>query len=271
MKDVLTTTEAPIRAAVRTLSILQAMNQRPVSTVDYLHKSTGLPKPTLVRFLTTLAQEGYVTSVRRHSGYRLTSMVRSLSSGYHGDPLIVEAGRSIAHEITRETKWPVSIALPKGNGVVVRLSTAADSPMSPFHSTINMHLGFFLRAMGRAYLAWCDSAQIDTYARQAAADSSEGHLLARDTEALCSLIASIRWKGYALRDREIEPTSSDTLAVPIFLGGVVRATLGITYYRSAMRCEAEVDRHATLLKEASRRITAETERLKERHESVAVV
>jgi IclR family mhp operon transcriptional activator len=270
MKDVLTNGEPPVRAAVRALAILQAMNQRPVSTVDYLHKATGLPKPTLVRFLMTLMQEGYVISVRHHSGYRLTSLVRSLSSGYHGDPLIVEAGRTIAHEITREIKWPVSIALPSGNGVIVRLSTAADSPMSPFHSTINMHLGFFLRALGRAYLAFCDSEQIDTYARLAVAETAEGHLLAKDTRALHSLVASIRYRGYALRDREIEPKSSDTLAVPIFLGGMVRATLGTTYFRSAMRCEAEIDRHANILKSASRRITIETERRRDRHEPVAI-
>ena len=84
-------------------------------------------------------------------------------------------------------------------------STAPDSPMSPFHSTINMHLGFFLRALGRAYLAFCDPAQVETYARQAVAEGTEGHMLARDAKALHSLLESIRWKGYALRDRHVEP------------------------------------------------------------------
>jgi IclR family transcriptional regulator, mhp operon transcriptional activator len=269
VKDSATNGDLPIRAAERTLAILQAMNRRPVSTIDYLHKETGLPKPTLVRFLSTLSHAGFVTSVRRHSGYQLTSLVRSLSSGYHSDPLIVEAGAGIAQRITREIKWPVSIALPSGNGVVVRHSTAPDSPMSPFHSTINMHLGFFSRALGRAYLAYCDPVLVDTYAQQTIAEGSEGHLLATDPEALCSLIASIRWKGYALRDRHVEPRSSDTLAVPIFLGGVVRATLGTTFFRSAIRCEAAIDRLASLLKEASREISSEIERLQEQSESTA--
>ena len=234
MKDMVSCGEAPIRSAERTLAILQAMNRRPVSTVDYLYKETGLPKPTLVRFLATLSHAGFVSSTPRQSGYQLTSLVRSLSSGYHGDPLIVEAGAAVAREITRETKWPVSIALPDGNGVRVRLSTASDSPMSPFHSTINMHLGFFLRALGRAYLAYSDPAQVETYSRQAVTEAAEGHRLAGDEVALKSLIASIRWKGYALRDREIEPQSSDTLAVPIFLDGAVRATLGVTFFRWAI-------------------------------------
>ena len=269
MKDVVSSGETPIRSAERTLAILQAMNRRPVSTVDYLHKETGLPKPTLVRFLATLCHAGFVTSVRRHSGYQLTSLVRSLSSGYHGDPLIVEAGAAIAQRITRETKWPVSIALPNPNGVIVRYSTASDSPMSPFHSTINLQLGLFSRALGRAYLAFCDPVQVDGYARQAVVEAAEGHLLARDRESLFSLIASIRWKGYALRDKDIEPKSSDTLAVPIFLDGTVRATLGITFFRTALHCEAAIDRLASLLKAASQEITLETERLRDQTDIVA--
>ena len=236
--------------------------------MDYLHKETGLPKPTLVRFLATLCNAGFVTSVRRHSGYQLTSLVRTLASGYHGDPLIVEAGATIARRVTREIRWPVSIALPDASGVRVRFSTASESPMSPFHSTINMHLGFFLRALGRAYLAFSEPSQVETYVRQAIAEGAEGHKLARDREGLHSLIASIRWKGYSLRDREIEPKSSDTLAVPIFLDGAVRATLGTTYFRSALRCEAAIDRLATVLKQASREITAETERLRDQSEPV---
>ena len=35
-----------------------------------------------------------------------------------------------------------------------------------------MRLGFFLRALGRAYLAFCEPAQVDTYVRQAIADGA---------------------------------------------------------------------------------------------------
>ena len=92
-------------------------------------------------------------------------------------------------------------------------------------------------------------------------EAAEGHRLAGDRAALDSLITSIRWKGYALRDREIEPQSSDTLAVPIFLDGAVRATLGVTFFRSALNCEVAIDRLARKLKEASEEITHQTEHL----------
>lgn len=260
MKDTVTTERGPIRAAERTLVVLQAMNRRPVSTVDQLYRDTGLPKPTLVRFLATLQAAGFVTSTRRTSGYQLTSLVRSLSCGYHGDPMIVEAGNAIARRITRETKWPASIALPDGNGVRVRLSTASDSPMSPFHSTINMHHGFFLRSLGRAYLAFCDPVQVDTYARLAVSERAEGHHIAADRAALSSMIASIRWKGYALREKTIEP-HSDTLSVPILVDGTVRASLGLTFFRSAVHCEVAIERLADRLKAAAQEISREVARL----------
>lgn len=255
-----TSANMPIRSVERTLAIIQAMNRRPVSTVEYLHKETGLPKPTLVRFLSTLCQGGFVNRSKQLSGYQLTALVQSLSSGYHSDPLIVEAGASIAREITREIKWPISIALPDGLGVRVRLSTASESPMSPFHSPVHTHLGFFMRSLGRAYLAYCEPEQVYTYAQQAVTESAEGCQIAGNTKALVSLVNSTRCKGYALRDREIEP-QSNTLAVPIFLDGSVRASLGVTFFRSAVNCEAKIVHLADHLKSASEKITRQTERL----------
>ncbi len=251
-----------IRSAERTLDILQAMNRRPVSSIDYLHRETGLPKSTLVRFLKTLTAAGYVTNDPRQAGYQLTALVRSLSSGYHGDPLVVEAGRPLAVKLTREIKWPVSIAVLDGSAVVVRLSTVVDSPMSPFHSTINMRLGLFTRAMGRAYLAFCEDDQIREFATQEAADGGEGAELAADPEAVAGMVASIRRHGYATRDLRIEPRSSNTLAVPIFTDGKVRATLATTYFRSAVRSQAMITEYVRRLTEVSGQITAEASRLR---------
>lgn len=254
--------EGLIRAAERTLDILRSMNQRPVSSIDYLHHETGLPKSTLVRFLKTLARAGYVTNDPRQAGYQLTAQVRSLSSGYHGVPLVVEAGRPLVVQLTRQIKWPVSIAVLEGHSVVVRLSTVVDSPMSPFHSTINMRLGLFTRALGRAYLAFCDDAEIAEYAAQTVAAGDEGAEIAADPDAVRLLVAGIRRLGYAMRDPRIEPRSSNTLAVPIFLDGKVKATLAMTYFRSAMRDQSMIKGYAEQLLDVSRTISAETVRLR---------
>lgn len=250
-----------IRAAERTLQILKVMNQRPVSTIEYLHNQTGLPKPTLVRFLKTMIHAGYVTNDPRQAGYQLTSQVSSLSSGYHGDPLVIEAGRAWAIKLTRQLNWPMSIAVLDGNSMVVRYSTVSDSPVSPFFTTINMHLGLFSRALGRAYVAFCDEDRIERFAEDLIKEKGAEAELVGTPDERKALVESVRKNGYALRDMRVEPKNSNTLAVPIFIDDQVRATLGITFFRSAIKSHNLIREYANILTEASREITEETVRL----------
>ena len=48
------------------------------------------------------------------------AQVLSLSSGFHKDPLVVEAGRAWAIALTRKYQWPAAIALLDKDAVVVR-------------------------------------------------------------------------------------------------------------------------------------------------------
>ncbi|GAC1330409.1 MAG: hypothetical protein NVSMB26_07810 [Beijerinckiaceae bacterium] len=106
-----------------------------------MHKATGLPKATVVRLMKTLCVEGYASNDRRQGGYAVASRVKSLSNGFHGDPLVVEA-----------------------------------APLS-----------------------------------------------------------AIRKQGFAERDPMVEPRSSGTIAVPIVAERKVLATVGVTYFTSALK------------------------------------
>lgn len=74
---------ASIEPISRALRILEALNRRPLSTINDLYRDTGLPKPTLVRLLQALMADDYVIQVSRTAGYRLDSRVLTLTSGYH--------------------------------------------------------------------------------------------------------------------------------------------------------------------------------------------
>ena len=87
--------EAPVESVRRAIHLLHELNRQRVSSVRHLHHATGLPKPTIVRLLDTLIALGYVVNDRRQGGYQVTSLVRSLSAGFHGDPLVVEAARPV--------------------------------------------------------------------------------------------------------------------------------------------------------------------------------
>ena len=146
-----------------------------------------MPKPTIVRLLDTLIALGYVVNDRRQGGYQVTSLVRSLSAGFHGDPLVVEAARPWAIAFTRKYQWPVAVAVLDRDAVAVRFSTIPDSPVSPFHATINMRLQLMSRALGRAYIAFCPPGERNLLLRMLAASDDPEDAVARDRAAALTL------------------------------------------------------------------------------------
>src|SRR5258708_18940031 len=237
-----------VEAAARTLLLLEELNRHRVASVDILHKATGLPKSTVVRLLKSLCAMGYATNGRRQGGYAVTSRVKSLSNGFHGDPLVVEAARPWALAFTEELHWPIAVAVLDKTSVVVRFSTIPDSPVSPFHGTINMHLSLLGRALGRAYLALCPVGERSMLLDLLSRSSQPEDTPASDRRRVLGLLAAIRKQGFAERDPTVEPRSSGTIAAPIMGHRNVLATVGMTYFTSALSRQELVQRYVPLVR-----------------------
>jgi len=247
-------TEVPVESVRRAFHLLHELNRQRVSSVRHLHHTTGLPKPTIVRLLDTLIALGYVVNDRRQGGYQVTSLVRSLSTGFHGDPLVVEAARPWAIAFTRKYQWPVAVAVLDRDAVAIRFSTIPDSPMSPFHATINMRMQLMSRALGRAYIAFCPPNERSLLLQMLATSSDPEAEAARDRDAALMLLAMVRQAGFAERSATVEPKSSSTIAVPLMLGRKVLATVGVTYFTSAIPKAEAIARYVPPLKEMARNI-----------------
>ena len=111
---------------VRAIELLQVLNRQPVSTIDFLHEQTRIPKPSIVRMMQTLEGCGLVKHAPQHGAYYLTSGVQSLSYGYHSEPVIVEAAVPLLNALTLRIKWPLAIATLEDFSMVVRYSTIPD-------------------------------------------------------------------------------------------------------------------------------------------------
>ena len=244
----------PVQSVVRALKVLKDLNTRRVTTVNQLYLSTKLPKPTIVRLLETLIHEGFVTSDKRLGGYCVTSQVPTLSAGFHSTLLVVEAGRAWCIDLTRRFKWPASIAVLDGAAVSVRFSTIPDSPVSPFHATLNMRLSLISRALGRAYIGFCPEGERQILI-QHLRSSKDPEDRPEDLEAAVKEVTKrARRFGYAERAPNVEPKSSSTIAVPIMRGDRVLATLGLTYFRSAVPAPDVRRTLVTPLQETAKRI-----------------
>ena len=223
----------PVRAVERAVDVLLALNRYPVCTLDQLYKQTRIPKPTLVRLLETLHGKNLVVHSQQYGAYSLQSGIKALAAGYHGEPRIVEAAMVPMNDLTRLFKWPVALAVPDYDAVVIRYSTIPQSPLALLHSSVNMRLGLLSRALGRAYFAFCTAEERRALIEILQQSEAEEDAIGRDPVAVRTLLSSVRAQGYALRLPGVRPVSN-TIAVPVYEGKKVVASVGLTWISSAL-------------------------------------
>ncbi|RYD96292.1 MAG: DNA-binding transcriptional regulator [Sphingomonadales bacterium] len=231
-----------IRSVERAIDLLQALNRRPLSTLHDLHRETGLPKPSIVRLLRTLEAKGLAAQSSSYGTYQLLGRVKSLSSGFHHEPLIIEVGEEIMIDFTKREGWPLALALFDLNAMVVRASSIPYTSLSLFHSSLNMRLSMVSRALGRAYLAHSTPNEQKIILEIVKHSQDPEDAVARDDEAMARMIAQVREQGYASRDPAIE-TRSSTIAVPVRENGRVVACLGFTWIAAAMPMQKAVEQY----------------------------
>jgi IclR family mhp operon transcriptional activator len=136
-------------------------------------------------------------------------------------------------DLTRKVKWPLAVAVPESGAVVIRYSTIPLSPLSLLHSSLGMRLSLVSRALGRAYLAFCDAQEQEVLIALLRKSQEPEDTAARDETALRAMLKQTCARGLATRDPRVR-TVSNTLAVPIYDQSRVVATVGLTFISSAM-------------------------------------
>jgi IclR family mhp operon transcriptional activator len=232
----------PVEATLRTLRVLECLNRYPVTGIALLHRQTGIPKPSLVRLLQTLEGAGYVRHESPRGGYMLTSKVRVLASGFHSEPRIVEVLAPLIDALFAEVKWPVALVVPDGDAAVIRYTTTPRSPLALLHSTIDMRLSMVTRALGLAYLAFCDPQERELIIEAAARSDDPENQAARRRRTLDATLELIRRQGYALRDPQVRPVSN-TIAVPVYDAHRAVGAIGLTWFTSTMDTAEAVRRY----------------------------
>ena len=232
----------PVEAVTKALNILVELNRGGLETVGGLHAKTGIPKPTIVRLLQTLMAAGYVNQDKKLRGYHVTSATKQLSSGFHGAPKVIAIARPFADKLTKELLWPAAICTLDFDAVVINYSTIPDSPVSPFHASLGRRLSLAGRALGLAYLCFCPpSEQIILRNLMRASDDPENNRM--DDKTFEAILARAQADGFAERSPELEPRTSGTIAMPIKSGDRVLATIGITYFKSALKPHSRSTTH----------------------------
>jgi IclR family mhp operon transcriptional activator len=190
--------------------------------------------------------------------YRLLGKVRSLASGFHHDPEIIEAAEPIMIDFTRREGWPLTLATFDGEAMVIRTSTIPYTSLSLLQSTLYMRLSMVSRGLGRAYLAHASPGEQQMIIEMVRKTGGPEDAIVHDEKALARLIRKVRKNGYAMRDPVPNPRSA-TLGVPMHWNGRVIASLGLTWITTAMPLLKAVDKFAPRLTDIATAISRELE------------
>jgi IclR family transcriptional regulator, mhp operon transcriptional activator len=251
---------APMRAALRTLTVLTALNVRNGATVAELADATRISRPALYRILETLREAGYISVdiARRH--YCLTMRVRSLAEGFSDEDWVTQIARPALAKLQRRVIWPTDLGTFGNNGMWIRETTRTLSPLTIDRSVAGTRASLLGTAAGRAFLAFCREEEREQIVRNLQFSPEPGNELAMERRRLNTLLADVKTRGYGYRYGE-PPTDSGAIAVPIMYGDRVFGCVNMTFMSEALTPETAAAQHLTALRETADRIAKGTNQL----------
>lgn len=249
----------PIRAASRTLFILQVVNQSTGLTMKQIADRTGLPYPTVRRIVYTLVHDHFLQRDEPTKRYSPTELVTSLSHGFQDHSVLISAARPFVEEFTTQHLWPVSLVTRVGQMMVVRDSTHSVSSMTFTNYQAGAVFPMLECASGQLWLAHASEAERTTLIR--GAEQSEirvdPHVLSQLKSETFS--SSIRSAGYAVavNNRFTDtPGRTSSVAVPVLKDGQLIAALVLIYFSAAMKAEIAVTKYLEQLEAQAKNIAA---------------
>ncbi|MBR0648339.1 helix-turn-helix domain-containing protein [Roseomonas terrae] len=224
--------EDSVRAVRRALDLLAAINGSRGATVPELVRDSGIPRPTVLRLLATLAEAGYVLRTGRR--WEVTPGVARLASGFNFDTWLAATSAPILLELLGKVGWPSDVMMLGGAEIHVRASNRPQCGVAIEANFQGMRSPLADSASGRAYLAWCPEAERRRLIALCVPRAQERAVL-RELDAT-------RVRGYGLRDAALKPPVG-AIAVPVMLGASVACVLDLVFLprvepveRIAARC-----------------------------------
>jgi IclR family mhp operon transcriptional activator len=233
-----------VHSVARALTVVETLNQRQVTSLELLHRTTGVPKPTLVRLLETLIAAGYVYRVSRREGYAVTQNVLRLSAGLRLRDVLVDVARPLMDAFTLEHKWQISLGTQEGGRLLIRATTRHLSPFSREELFLNRPVNMLASVIGRAYFAHCSDAEREFILKMArTADLAEADTSSPEQQR--AIVEMTRRQRYA-GDRRDRPGPYRAIAIPVMAappGGEILGALVIFYYVSVMSERQAAERY----------------------------
>jgi IclR family mhp operon transcriptional activator len=252
----------PMRSALRTLTVLRALNVHNGSTVGDLSLATGISRPALYRILETLREAGYISVDIARKHYCLTMMVRSLAEGFTDEDWVTQVARPALAKLQRKVLWPTDLGTFRDNWMWIRETTRPLSPLTIDRGVAGTRFSILASATGRAYLAFCrDDERAQILGNLALSAESDAEFI-QDRPRLDELFREVRRIGYGYRYGE-PPKESGAIAVPILVGDRVLGCVNMTFAVAALTPNEAARKHLSDLRNTADEIAQGFQRLEQ--------
>lgn len=243
-----------LRSLKRGLTVLSLLNTTDTISITELARHLDLPRTTAERILLTLVAEGYVQRVPADKRYRLSAKVCSLADGFSDDCWIVETATPMLFRVTHRIGWPLAIATPADDHMVLRSTTDPATSLWLARRRIGAQIPMLNSSSGLVAHTFSDAAGAEERRRLLMRSTDPfNRTRASDKAALDLLLQPVRDNGFAFQPPP-NNNPEQSIAFPIFIDGKYVASLLMIYMTRAMTSTTVVSDYAPQLANLAQQI-----------------
>jgi IclR family KDG regulon transcriptional repressor len=191
-----------ISSVVRTITILERLARHSSINLEQLAKETELPKATLLRFLSTLVNLGYVY---RDPGDRYSLTLKMFSIGSHGlEHLdLINLAQPLAELLCENLGETVHMGILEDDHAVYVLKKESSYTLR-MYSRVGKMIPLYCTAIGKILLSDMPDKAVDEYLAGRQLKPFTPNTI-RTAQELRSELATIKERGWAMDNEEHEP------------------------------------------------------------------
>ncbi len=207
-----------------------------------------MPRTSAERVLGTLLADGYVERDLETKTFFLTALVHILSDGYAEDNKLNAAAVPLMRELTRRIGWPLCLAQPMGEYMIIRVTTDSETALGLNRRHVGSTGAMGLVSSGHAFLAFLEEPQQSIMFEMLRRSDNPQQAIVHDPKRMDYFLTQTRSSGYSFGADEGRERS---VAVPVMLGGRVRAALLMPFMARVMSNADVVEKFVPVLKDVA--------------------
>ncbi len=204
--------EKQVSGVARAITILEALSNVESINLETLSKQTNIPKATLLRFLQSLFQLGYVNRDKADM-YSLTLKMFSVGSKALRHTDLINTVRPYAKELCSYFGETVHVGIQDGDSAIYVLKEESSYTLR-MYSRIGKIIPLYCTAIGKIFLSEMKEDELDEYLKNTNLKPFTKNSIST-REGLIEEIAKIKERGWSI-DNEEHEENVICLAAPIY-------------------------------------------------------